>query len=516
MAKNTFSTVNVKVTASAAGVDAGLNHASDRFKSFAGFAQSQVNKGFGALSSGSLLSGIGKGMDGLLGSAKAFAGPIGAAAAGFDVVQSAVAGLFDITIGQGQKALAQAKQADALGFSRSGVAGLDMLSGGMGADLMGAMPKFNKLVGEAGAGSQEAAKKLAKFGLTAKEAFTNTPEQNLKKLMDSVAAAPSQFEKTSIAMAAFEEAGGNLLPFLDKGGRGYDAQRDKALKAMGSNELIKNTKGFTESVRELEEAWNGVKVSIGNASAPLLRLNAKAQKAVSGALDAMFGASPAEMARAKAAEDAKTRLQAAETKKKFDQDQLNNSIQSTVDLAKGFAGQRANFGMDANEIALSNQYFKMLQDGTIKSTKALEAFNRAKEDAMFVKDAGLRDQLVADIATPFERANKQLEEAKRLLDGGFINESQFGRKANKIADALDGAYAQPTNIASTIEANSKEAASFVLKARAEGERDNKDPFERLQDALKRGSDAEQRTEEAAKRIAEMMESGAGKLNLVSF
>lgn len=160
------------------------------------------------------------------------AGMVATAAVG---ALTAAAGAAATTIWQAATAAAEyggrlQDLADKTGLSAEFLSSLDMAaqeSGTSVEELGGSFTKFNKLIGEAAAGSKEATDKLKQFGIGPKEAL-NDMEGSLKKVFARIAAMPTAAQQTKAAIDAFGKSGAAIIPVLKNFGGDMDGLIAKA------------------------------------------------------------------------------------------------------------------------------------------------------------------------------------------------------------------------------------------------------------------------------------------------
>ena len=126
---------------------------------------------------------------------------------------------------------------------------------------------------DAGRGLSTAKDALADLGLTYEDLDGLSPEEQFKKLADSISQISDPTKKAAIAMTLFGRTGTNLLPMFAQGSRGIEAlqQQARALGLTMSSEDATAAEDFTDA---LDGLWKVVKMGVfqvGAALAPALK-----------------------------------------------------------------------------------------------------------------------------------------------------------------------------------------------------------------------------------------------------
>jgi len=133
--------------------------------------------------------------------------------------------------------------------------------------------RMQRSIYDAGRGLSTAKDALADLGLTYKDLEGLSPEEQFKKLADSLGQISDPTKKAAIAMTLFGRTGTNLLPMFAQGSKGIEALQQKA-RALGltmSGEDAKAAEDFTDAMDAL---WKVVKMGVfqvGAALAPALQ-----------------------------------------------------------------------------------------------------------------------------------------------------------------------------------------------------------------------------------------------------
>jgi hypothetical protein len=223
---------------------------------------------FSALSGG--ISSVGSGLSML--------GPKGMiAAAGISAVagaaSAATAGLFALTKEAASYGSKISDLTDKTGLGAEALTSLDYaarISGSSIDEVAGGITKFNKLVGEAAQGSDEAVKKLERFGVTPQEAMTNL-EGALGKVFKRIQSLPPGVQRTKAAMDAFGRSGANLLPMINTMNGDFDGLIAKA-KELGvtfDDTAAQEMDRFDDMLNQVGMQFEGLKRQIGIAFLPM-------------------------------------------------------------------------------------------------------------------------------------------------------------------------------------------------------------------------------------------------------
>lgn len=129
-------------------------------------------------------------------------------------------------------------RAEQLGITADALSALQyaaQLSGSNSEQLTDALGMMQQRLAAVAAGSEEAVKEFAKFGIQVKNSNgeLETVDKVLLSVADRVAKADNQIKKAAIATAAFGKQGRALIPFLSKGSAGINELRKEASKFGG-------------------------------------------------------------------------------------------------------------------------------------------------------------------------------------------------------------------------------------------------------------------------------------------
>lgn len=275
MAANNIGNAALVLSTSGGKLSEGLDKTSSEIQSFASRATTHM----GSLGSGisnsvtSGLSGIGTKLAGFL-----RAGPhIAAAAAVGLVIYEAIAAPLDKLKELG----GLQKKADVLGINASQLQGMTQLLGRFGVEgdaVNDTFAKMGKNVYDAGQGLGKAAGSLKALGIDAKSIATLAPDEQFKAIADEIAKLPPGAQQASAALHIFGNAGADLLPILQKGGKGIQdfIEEQKKTGAVLSDPQIKAAadaqKAWKESKMIISETWEGLVNRATLVAAPIVKL----------------------------------------------------------------------------------------------------------------------------------------------------------------------------------------------------------------------------------------------------
>lgn len=147
--------------------------------------------------------------------------------------------------------------------------------------VQGGLMKMAKFMGDLRGGSDEAAKKLAAFGISASQILAANPEQQFKIFADAIAGIEDPSERAAAAMEIFGKGAGELLPLLQQGGQGIEALQEQGREfgAYMSTEVAQSAAQLGDGIDNLTTAFTGLAVQVGyvlsKALVPLLNTVAK-------------------------------------------------------------------------------------------------------------------------------------------------------------------------------------------------------------------------------------------------
>lgn len=147
--------------------------------------------------------------------------------------------------------------------------------------VQGGLMKMAKFMGDLRGGSDEAAKKLQAFGISATQILAANPEQQFKIFADAIAGIEDPSERAAAAMEIFGKGAGELLPLLQQGGQGIEALQEQGREfgAYMSTEVAQSAAQLGDGIDNLTTAFTGLAVQVGyvlsKALVPLLNTVAK-------------------------------------------------------------------------------------------------------------------------------------------------------------------------------------------------------------------------------------------------
>ena len=170
-----------------------------------------------------MVAGFGKSV---LGVAKSIVSPMNILAGGLS------AGAMTAGIKRSMSAVdALAKQADALGMSTEGLAGLQHAAGLAGASMekLGtALRHSNRFIGEAATGNKAAADRIERLGLSIQALQEMRPDQRFRVIADTIRGMSDQTERAAASAALLGEGASYLMPLILGGSAAMDAASREA------------------------------------------------------------------------------------------------------------------------------------------------------------------------------------------------------------------------------------------------------------------------------------------------
>lgn len=216
---------------------------------------------------------------GLTSSFSSLAGPALAAGAAVTVIATAaIAGtraLFDLTKSAAEFGSQIFDASQKTGLSAERLSAMKFAADQSGTSLdsvTAATARFSKVIGDAGNGSEEAQKKLARLGVTSTDLDTA-----LKQALATIVKVPPGAQQMALAMDAFGKSGADLLPFIKSFDGDLDALTAKA-KELGvtiTDEAAAAADEFGDQLDTLNAQFGGVGRTIGNAFMPIFLEMAK-------------------------------------------------------------------------------------------------------------------------------------------------------------------------------------------------------------------------------------------------
>ena len=169
-----------------------------------------------------------------------------------------------------------AKMARRTGMSVEALSELKYAAGQSGTSIEAMETGFRRMqrsIYDAGRGLSTQTDALADLGLTYEDLQGLSPEEQFKKLADSIGQISDPTKKAAIAMTLFGRTGTNLLPMFAQGAKGLEAlqQQARALGLTMSSEDATAAEDFTDA---LDGLWKVVKMGVfqvGAALAPALQ-----------------------------------------------------------------------------------------------------------------------------------------------------------------------------------------------------------------------------------------------------
>mgnify|MGYP000116383717 CR=1 FL=1 len=156
------------------------------------------------------------------------------------------------------------------------------LGGISAADMNAGLIKLNKKLGEAGSGSEEAAKYLKQFGIEAADIKNGTlsADEALKRIADRFASSPDGINKTTQSLELLGKAGGTWIPVLNGGREALEGLQTEAEK-LGlkmSTETARRMESFNDQLRTLQFATEGAKIALVSDFLPAIEGITKAMR----------------------------------------------------------------------------------------------------------------------------------------------------------------------------------------------------------------------------------------------
>jgi hypothetical protein len=252
----TIGKLSVILTANGEALTKGLGQASksiEKFKKAAG--GEQASKALGGA----------EGMGGMAAGA-------GAVAAGIAVAVAAGAA-FSAWVGESISSTAEfARQAEELGVSLQGLAGIQIAAGPAAEGLGTAMNHFSRELFALEHGSSEAAQKFSQFGLTAASFAGLNLEGAFGKVADTVAAIGDPTQRAALAFALMGREGREMIGVLSKGSFAFaeGAQKARLFGTALSTEEASSVEKAAASMRELQSVVTGAGRSFAVALSPFV------------------------------------------------------------------------------------------------------------------------------------------------------------------------------------------------------------------------------------------------------
>jgi hypothetical protein len=510
-----YKTINIKIVANPSGVTAGVGKAKSEFRDLAVSVQNAgktASGSGGGLLNSNVISGF---VGGLVG---------GSVGGFFGKIKEGLA----FAVERESKVLGLEREAKMLGISRQTRGAFDILGGAEGgAEFASVLTKMNKLVGEAGDGSEEAAHKLKKFGLSVQDALTNSPTENLQRIADGLMAMSNPAERTAAAMSIFGKTGAQALPMLAKisnGGLANAERLDEATGASGSDEFLSQAKGDTAQRRKATARWEGTK----NWLAENMNVGHAWGNFVEGLSDIGsylndegwgFSATPSKDKEQalRLEQEARSRKSVAdaEAKKQREADLVaknkSEAVESGVGLNAELSKEVELFGKSASQVKLYGVEQKLAKAGILGTAEAMRELNKAAAQIDWIENATKAKALTDQFGkSDYQKTSDDFFEAQKLYQGGFIDRGTYGRKLLSMTESLEGRFPAaktPINLTSGLERGSAGAYSFLAKSnQTEPE---KDIGTRMKEALERARDSDAKREEYQRQLVDLAEKNTG-------
>ncbi len=188
---------------------------------------------------------------------------------------AAVVALAKVTKDGLESADALAKTADKLGVATEKIAAYSLAAKDTGVSqdqLFSAIQRTSKVLVDAAAGSETAAKAIAALGLEAEALLALTPDQAFERIADSIASIEDPALKSALAIKVFGRSGGELLNFINLGSDGLEEVARKAELAgiALSRDMVAKVEMANDSMELLGVAMDGFGQQVAVKVAPLL------------------------------------------------------------------------------------------------------------------------------------------------------------------------------------------------------------------------------------------------------
>ncbi len=145
-------------------------------------------------------------------------------------------------------------------------------SGGSIDEIVTSSKNLSLALVDAGQGSQKAVNAFRSLGLNYREIRAMAPEQQFMVVASALADVGDQALKTSLAQDLFGRSGYALLPMLAGGADGLQKVMDRA-KALGivfDQDGTSKAEAFSQAMKDMGAAADGLKMVVGEALAPAL------------------------------------------------------------------------------------------------------------------------------------------------------------------------------------------------------------------------------------------------------
>lgn len=152
---------------------------------------------------------------------------------------------------------------------------------GLSMDGLGVgLKRYSSLAFDASRGNQAAVETMKRLGVSAVDASGKLKpmDQLLMETADKFKAMPNGIEKSALAVDLFGRSGTEMIAMLNRGSDGIRGFTDEAREAgqIITSEGVAKAKAFTYSLKDLDDAFMGVKLVIANAIMPVVKAAADA------------------------------------------------------------------------------------------------------------------------------------------------------------------------------------------------------------------------------------------------
>lgn len=326
------------------------------------------------------------------------------------------------------------------------------------------LEKMTVRAAEAMNGSKEAAEIFQRLGVSAAEINQLTPEAGFRRLADAFAAIPNAGERAALAVKMFGKGNIELLDTLSLGSKGLEEIRKQSILFgnVATEQAGVAANAWESSVGKIETAWNGLLLTIGDKTAPIINATAVGLDGLSRAIAANVAIFSGDFGKVS---------------------QILGFTKATVEAAKATKAVGAATRAAADEQEMQNAKLKE-SEGTIR---------RIVDEDQKLLD-GLREQLdpASKIVSKMDEYLQRVQEINRLEAIGMIGMQE----RNKLLNSAFARLREPT-----------EEAKAAMKARGEALAKLKSEGDRVRESLESPMDKLQ------KRAADLMRlRGAGAID----
>lgn len=136
--------------------------------------------------------------------------------------------------------------------------------------LVSGLERMERTLGDAGQGSESAAKAFERIGLSVDMLKELTPDRQFKMIATAIAAIKDPSEKAAAAVDIFGKSGQNLIPLLNQGEQGLNALGAEVKNAF-SEENRKGLKEANDAIDVMNEAFKSMAHETAIALAPTVK-----------------------------------------------------------------------------------------------------------------------------------------------------------------------------------------------------------------------------------------------------